>query len=249
MQRFFLPDAHLAAGETADLGPLQRQLHRVLRARPGARILLLDGRGAEYVTELASIDERRATGRVLEKRAAAGEPRVQLSLYLCALKADKMEWVLQKGTELGVSRFVPVISERTIVRPAAAIAGKFERWRAILREAAEQSGRGILPQLEQPLSWHEAVAAAEGLRLLPWEEAGGAPGLAQAFAAAFDAGDATRVSLLIGPEGGVSADEAQSAAEAGWEQVTLGPRILRAETAALAAAAVVMALAGEMGSR
>ncbi len=247
MHRFFLTNAQPAIGEAIDLSPLRHQLQRVLRAKPGDRVLLLDGRGFEYVTELEAANGRETTGRVLERHCAHGEPRAHVTLWQCALKADKMEWVLQKGTELGVSRFVPVISERTIVRPAAALLGKYERWRTIVREAAEQSGRGRVPELAEPLSYAEAVRQADGIRLLPWEDAGGAPSLAGRFGpAAGHAADA-RVSLLIGPEGGLSVAEAQVATETGWKLATLGPRTLRAETAALAAVALVMALAGEMG--
>jgi len=248
MQRFFLASALPATGGAVDLSPLRHQLQRVLRARPGDRILLLDGNGFEYVTELEAVDGRETTGRVLERRRATGEPRSHVTLWQCALKADKMEWVLQKGTELGVSRFVPVISQRTIVRPASALLRKYERWRTIVREAAEQSGRGLLPELAEPLVYAEAVRQAHGVRLLPWEEAGGAPSLSERFvrAASSEEGQ-TRIDLLIGPEGGLSAAEAQEAAAAGWQMSTLGPRTLRAETAALAAVAVVMALAGEMG--
>ncbi len=248
MHRFFLTNAPPATGAAVDLSPLRHQLQRVLRAKPGDRVLLLDGYGFEYVTELEAVDGREMTGRVLEKRRATGEPAIDVTLWQCALKADKMEWVLQKGTELGVSRFVPVISERTIVRPASALLRKYERWRTIVREAAEQSGRGLLPELAEPLPYAEAVRRADGMRFLPWEEAGGAPGLSERFARAIGgAAGQPRIDLLIGPEGGLSAAEAQEAVAAGWEIATLGPRTLRAETAALAAIAVVMALAGEMG--
>ncbi len=207
----------------------------------------MDGCGFEYVTELEAVDGRETTGRVLEKRRTTGEPRIHVTLWQCALKADKMEWVLQKGTELGVSRFVPVISERTIVRPASALVRKYERWRTIVREAAEQSGRGLLPELAEPLAYADAVRQADGVRLLPWEGAGG-PGLSERFVRATGGAEGqTRIDLLVGPEGGLSAAEAQEAVAAGWGLTTLGPRTLRAETAALAAVAVVMALAGEMG--
>ncbi|MBV7328943.1 RNA methyltransferase [Chloroflexi bacterium TSY] len=174
------------------------------------------------------------------------EPDVHLSLYQCRLKADKFEWVLQKGTELGVARFVPVISERSVVRPAQALLKKYERWNTIIREAAEQSGRGILPELREPLMWHKAVQHAQGIRLLPWEEAAGQskePRLGVALQHSIaTAKMISALNLMIGPEGGLTVDEIDGARDVGWHVVSLGPRMLRAETAALASVAVVMEL-------
>ncbi len=151
-QRFFVPGP-LAAGATVALDQLAPQLAQVLRMGAGDELVLLDGSGQEFRARLAAIDRRRATAQVIEVRACPAEPALHLTLYQCSLKADKFEWVLQKGTELGVSRFVPVIAERSIVRPAAALLGKYARWEAIVREAAEQCGRGRVPEIAPPLDW------------------------------------------------------------------------------------------------
>ena len=251
MHRFFLTGRSLASDSIVDLGEIRHQLGRVLRMQPGEAIVLLDGDGCEYVTELREIDGGGAWGKVLLKRAAPGEPLARVTLYQCALKGDRMEWVLQKGTELGVSRFVPVISERTITRPAEKVARKSDRWRTIIREAAEQSRRGRLPELASPLYWADAIADApstdDGLRLMPWEEANGQPSLSQILGGQGNAAPPRRqVCLLIGPEGGISHDEMQSALALGWQSASLGPRILRAETAAVAALSILMSGLGEM---
>lgn len=216
--------------------------------QPGDLLLLMDGSGREYLAELRAIGEAGVSGTVLEERAASGEPAVHLTLYQCALKNDRMEWVLQKGTELGVSRFVPVVSERTIVRPADKVARKANRWRTILREAAEQSRRGRIPALSEPLTWPEAVAhpGPDEVRLVPWERPGGSISLVKAVHAAAESGTPAAVALLIGPEGGISEAEMDVALAQEWNAVTLGPRILRAETAALAAVSIVMSGLGEM---
>lgn len=245
MHRFFLTDTPITPGQPIDLNPLAHQLRSVLRLGPGATILLLDNCGSAFPTEITRLNKNDAQGRVLVQEPASGEPPLILSLYLCALKADKFEWVLQKGVEMGVSRFVPVISSRTIVRPAEKISRKYPRWQAIIREAAEQCGRGRLPVLGEPLEWSVALAEGAGLRLLPWEEAGStSPALGTALAAA---GRPTECSLLIGPEGGIERAEAEQAIAAGWQAVTLGPRILRAETAALLAAGLVLHRLGDLG--
>jgi len=245
MHHFFLTHTPITPGQSVDLTPLAHQLRSVLRLSPGDQILLLDNAGCAHPTEILRLDKNAAVGTVLGQETALGEPPLSLSLYLCALKADKFEWVLQKGVEIGVSRFVPVISSRTIVRPAEKIAQKYERWQAIIREAAEQCGRGRLPVLAAPLAWSAAVAEASGLRLMPWETVGqDASTLGAALAATPTTG---QCSLLVGPEGGIDEAEAAQAVAAGWLPVTLGPRILRAETAALAAAAMILHRLGDLG--
>ncbi|MBW7885179.1 MAG: RNA methyltransferase, partial [Caldilineaceae bacterium] len=144
---------------------------------------------------------------------------------------------------LGVGCFVPVISARSVVRPAAALLRKYGRWQAIVREAAEQSGRSRLPVLMEPVAWEAAIGQAKGTRLLPWETAhAGSPSLGTAVANAKKGA----VAVAIGPEGGLTPEEVGDATAAGWQVVTLGPRILRSETAAIAAATIVMERCGEL---
>ena len=240
--RFFLPEISPKPDRSVDLTPLAHQLRSVLRLEPGSMITLLDGSGTAFHTEIVVLAADRATGCVVAQEPVESEPGVALTLYQCVLKRERFEWVLQKGTELGVSRFVPVISSRTVVRPAAKLLPKYDRWRAIIREAAEQSRRGRLPILESPLEWEEALAQGAGQRLLAWEEARGKE---SGFGDQLAVSDT--VSLLIGPEGGISRDEAAAASDRGWRSVSLGPRILRAETAAVAAASIVLHLAGSLG--
>ena len=240
--RFFLAGVSAELNRSVDLTPLAHQLRNVLRMTPGSMITVLDDSGAAYATRIEVLDAQQATGLVLARERVVSEPVIELTLFQCVLKGERFEWVLQKCTELGVRRFVPVISSRTVVRPAAKLLPKYERWRAIVREAAEQSGRGRLPVLEDPLNWEEAVLDGAGLRLFPWEEARqSAMGLGDAFTSS------AAISLLTGPEGGISQEEANAAIESGWQPVSLGPRILRAETAAVAATAIVFHLTGALG--
>jgi 16S rRNA (uracil1498-N3)-methyltransferase len=246
MQRFFLPDLLAAVGEDVSLAPLQHQLTRVLRVKPGAQLVLLDNQGGERLVEVISVERRDTLARVLEVRPTLAEPAVAVTLYQCALKGDKLEWVWQKATELGVSTMVPVISQRTVVRPVSGLRSKQARWDAIVREAAEQSGRGRLPTMAPACNFADLLADAPGLRLVAWEEEGeSSPGLIHALTRASLPVEA--VSLLIGPEGGLQSDEIAQAQAAGWQVVSLGVRILRAETAALAAVTLVMGALGEMG--
>ena len=241
MFRFFVEHGVLHPQTTIRLDSLAHQLHAVLRLKPGATVTLLDGSGSAYPAQIEQLDARHALLVVGDAQPGAAEPRLHLTLFQCSLKADKFEWVLQKGVELGVSRFVPVVSSRSIVRPLEALARKADRWRAVIREAAEQSGRSRLPELAAPQEYEDAIAAASGLRLLPWEEIAG-------DAAPISLAGVKSATLLVGPEGGLTQQEARAAQAAGWQLISLGNRILRAETAAIAAAAALFTLSGDLGA-
>lgn len=242
MYRFFLPNIGIAVNRTVSLDSISHQLHSVLRLQAGDQISLLDGLGFAYTTELLQLDRNRGRGKVLDKTLVTTEPWTYLTLYQCSLKADKFEWVLQKGTELGVSQFVPVIAERSVVKPASALEKKYERWQKILKEAAEQCGRGRIPILAKPLSIQDAFVTASGTKIMPWEESPthGARRPLRSLLPTDNNKRLPQLSLLIGPEGGLTAGEAENARSANWSIASLGPRILRAETAAVAATAIIM---------
>lgn len=253
MHRFFITGRALAVGQSVELPELARQLHKVLRLQPGAVVGILDGDGLLYEGTITRLDQETAIVALSGAVAPDTEPALTVTLYQCSLKADKFEWVLQKGTELGVAHFVPVVSARSIVRPVAALLKKYDRWRAIIREAAEQSGRTRLPSLEEPLALTQAARVSRSpgeLRFVPWEEApDDAPSLGAAVARATGtAAGCNRLALFIGPEGGLQNDEIELLRPE-WQPVTLGPRILRAETAALAAVTIVLDRSGGFHKR
>lgn len=234
--RFFVaPDSFSGDCVRVADAELARQLARVLRLGAGDRVLLLDGLGLAYEVELSELDRDSVLGRVVASEAAA-EPALALTLYVALLRPERFEWVLQKGTELGVRRFVPVQFARSL--PADRADGKkAERWRRIIREAAEQSCRGRLPELEAPQSFAAACAAASAadLALLLWE--GQASPLRDLLRRAGD--PPASVAVISGPEGGIAAQELTAAEERGIIPASLGPRIVRAETAPIAAAAAI----------
>lgn len=234
--RFFIKPAAIQAAEVRIDGGSAHQIRTVLRLQAGNEIVVLDNSGREWLVKLTQLDKQGVVGRVVEERQAQAEPKLHLTLYQATLKAGKLEWILQKGTELGVSEFVPVICRRSVVREALSLEKKRSRWESIIREAAEQSGRGKLPRLRPPLTLPEAVEQARSVDmiLMPWEKTV-EPSLRQMLTAV----QLEWVALFIGPEGGFTPDEAQLAQAAGAKLVTLGPRILRAETAALAAVTTI----------
>lgn len=245
MQRFFLPDLVPGVDEELSLAPIHNQLVRVLRVQAGSQLLILDNAGNERLLEIVRAERRDAVARVVEIRPALPEPAIPMILYQSILKLDKFELVLQKATELGVTTFVPVISRRTVARPGAALTNKQTRWESIVREAAEQSGRGGLPIVAPVCTFEEAITSAVGTRLLPWEEGAGSMGLLAALTQRNSPVES--VSILIGPEGGFEAGEVEAAQKLGWQVVSLGARILRAETAAVASLSLATAALGGLG--
>lgn len=250
---FFVDPGTIREGTAEIRGPIAHQMARVLRLRPGDDLELLDNSGAIFVARISDISREVVSAQVVEQRWPGTEPPVRLDLYQALLKGQKMEWVLQKGTEIGVTRFVPVLSERCVSRPTAAeMTSRLERWRAIVREAAEQSGRTRLPEVALLESFDQAVAsaAAAGLAVMAWEQEDQAS-LAQLLreAGQSESGDVPCVSVLVGPEGGFSRSEAALARVAGLRTVALGPRILRAETAAIVAATAVLWETGGLGGQ
>ena len=243
MRRFFVPSGCVRGGEVSLGAEFAHRLGRVLRLRPGDRVVLSDGAGREYEAELTALSARGVTGRVVGERPVLPEPAVELALYQALIRANRFELVLEKGTEVGVSRFVPVVSGRSQVRPERD-PGRADRWRRLVVEAAEQCGRGRPPAVDPPLPFAEALAGAPGLLLIPWE------GERSRGLGAFLPGLPERprtVSLFIGPEGGFDPAEVELARGRGAALVSLGPRVLRSETAGIVAAALVMHELGEMG--
>ena len=172
MHRFFVPPDRIRHRFVEFDADQAHQMRRVLRLRPGDRVTALEGTGRQYEVTLEEVGNARATGRAADPLAATGEPAARLTLYQSLLRREKFEWVLQKGTEIGVAAFVPVITRRSLVRDAEDVGPeKLDRWRRIIREAAEQSGRGLLPALSPPIAFAAAIegARAADVALIAWE--------------------------------------------------------------------------------
>jgi 16S rRNA (uracil1498-N3)-methyltransferase len=207
----------------------------------------MDDSGCEYVVVLSAISSSRLEGEVVEERDGLGDPGVKLTLYQGVLKGDKFEMVLQKGTEMGISAFVPVLCRRSIPRASKEWAGgRHSRWHSILTEAAEQSGRSRIPILGPLVSLSEALTHAPGVRLMAWEEET-ERGFRETLVEHMERIKGEGLSFLVGPEGGFAPGEVQEARDAGVMPVSLGRRTLRGETAGLAMAAAVMYQVGELG--
>lgn len=240
MHRFFVNPQFIS--ETAVSFPPEQahQLRAVLRMSVGDAVIVLDNAGQEYDVTLTAVDKKQVLGNITARRATTGEPATHLTLYLALLKRDNFEWVLQKGTEIGVNRFVPIITARTVV--TAVKPSKLERWQRILSEAAEQCRRARIPELAVPLTLTAAAAAhGAGVALMPWEEARDVT-----ITAALAERPGRSIALFIGPEGGFAESEVEYGRAHDLIPVTLGPRILRAETAAIVAATLALQARGDL---
>lgn len=236
--RFFLPNAVIHTGTTLD-ADIVHQWGRVLRFQPGQRVLLLDGHGRGYEVDITHIDKKQARWTILDTQTLHTEPTLEITLASAIIRPERFEWLLQKATEIGVTRFVPVIAERSRGEIESA-KGKHERWQRIIREAAEQSCRAVLPELTAPVPLRAVQLPSDAACLWLHEGQGTQPlrhHLQQSQRALW---------IVTGPEGGFSDDEtAWMATQPRWYASGLGQRILRAETAPLVAATIAMALHGE----
>ena len=228
--RFFVEedvvDQVVLSGEQA------HQIANVLRLKPGEQITLVRN-GAESLVVLESVDAAQVRGRCISKRSVDAEPRVRLTIALPILRGDRTEEVIEAVTQLGVSRIVPFVSARSVVRslPDA----KRERWMRVAREAAETARRGRVPVIEEARDWEKLFDSLDAPVLVAWES--------EVLVKLEDAlPQARQLSLVIGPEGGIGLDEIELARRHDATTVSLGRRNLRSETAATAAVARVVAL-------
>ena len=244
MARFFVSASNIFGG-VAYLSSSDTEHLRSLRIRNGEVFTVCDGNGTDYSCVLSKVDRDGAEATVLGTSPSVGEPSVSVTLYTAFSKGDKLEHVVQKAVELGAVAVVLFPSRRCVARPeGSALAKRVLRLARIAEEAAKQSGRGIVPTVTALDSYEEAIrrAASADLPLFCYENETDF-GLRQAMS---DRPGAVSVSLVTGPEGGFDRDEADLAASSGMITVTLGKRILRCETAPLAALTAVMFQTGNL---
>ena len=241
MVRFFVTPTGMALDRITLIGD-NAQHAKVLRLKAGEEVLLCDGEGNECLCRVEEMDARQLTVTVISRRESSTEPAVRVSVYMAFPKADKLEPVIQKATELGAYEIVAFPSARCISKPdEKSLAKKVERWQKIAASAAEQSGRGRIPRVLVLPSYKAALErAAEADKALLFYENEHATTLRMALEGQYASG-----SLLTGPEGGLEESEVKQALEAGLQVCTLGSRILRCETAPLCALSAVMYDSGE----
>ena len=242
MSRFFVdpsdykPDFMVLTGENAAHA-------KVLRLKNGEEVTVCDGAGRECICVVSDVSNHQISLVVKSQQEASTEAAVKVSVYMAFSKGDKLEHVIQKATELGAFEIVAFPSARCVSKPDdKSLSKKLERWQKIAASAAEQSGRGIIPEVVALRSYNEALerAAQADLGILFYENE-----QATTLHMALSAGEFKTLSLLTGPEGGLESREVEQASEMGLKVCTLGKRILRCETAPLCALSAVMYHTGE----
>ncbi|PKN99437.1 MAG: 16S rRNA (uracil(1498)-N(3))-methyltransferase [Chloroflexi bacterium HGW-Chloroflexi-4] len=238
MHRFFIPAELFHPTDIILPKDISQQICRVLRLKPGTEIMLLDDQGFEYTSRLSEVSESHCTASVITKQASSNEADTKITLLIALTQREKFELILQKCTELGVTTFLPIITTRTLIQKTSDADDKTPRWKKIITEAAEQSHRGRIPTLSPALKYADALKkpkADDSLKLILWEEEAN-----HSIKQHLRDFKGKHISLIIGPEGGLSEEEVELAKASGYIPVSLGKRILRMETAAIYAAGVVL---------
>lgn len=240
MPRFFTAD--VSGNSIITTGEDARHIGYSLRMKPGDEIIFCNS-GTEYICRITEITADHVVSGIIGTRPTESEPTVFLTLYQAYPKSDKLELIVQKAVELGVSRIVPFTSKRCVAKPPADKGGakRTERLNRIALEAAKQSGRGIVPEVAPPMTFGEAIGDMKRseIRLFCYENGG-----MRISEAGIDSKKS--VAVMVGSEGGFDRDEAEAAENAGAKSIWLGRRILRCETCPIAVSAIIMQLSGNM---
>jgi 16S rRNA (uracil1498-N3)-methyltransferase len=226
-----------------------KHIVKVLRLQQGDEVEICDGENTEYVAAISSLDNKSIRLNIMKKWTGRTEAPIEITLFQGIPKSTKMDMIIQKCTELGIKRIVPMITERTIVqlKDQKSEEKKIERWQKIADEAAKQSKRGVIPKILPPLALSEAIKASKefDLAVIPYEREEGL-GLKGILG---QQTNTVKVGIYIGPEGGFGEKEIEEAKNAGVIPVSLGPRILRTETAGFVALSILMYELGDLGGR
>ena len=245
MYHFFIEPEQVQGDEITVIGPDVNHIRSVLRMKPGEELMVSDGRGRTYGCVIDALESREIRLRIQKTEEISTELAAQVTLYQGLPKGDKLELIIQKCVELGVSRIVPVITRRTVVKlDAKKEASRVQRWNGIAHSAAKQSGRSLVPEVTGVHTLSEAVREAKELDvcLIPYELAKDMEKTRQELRAIRPG---QSVGIFIGPEGGFDQAEVEQVMEAGGRPITLGRRILRTETAGMAVLAMLTLLLGE----
>ena len=241
MANFYIEKSDITENTAVITGEEAQHISRVLRMKKGDNVTLCDGEGLFYEATLTDFSDKSVTAEITSSRKAETEPEVELTIFQGVPKNPKLETIVQKLTEIGAVKLVPVDTKRAVAKLDKA--AKVDRLRKIAREAAKQSKRGIVPEVEDSMSFKKAVemASEAELSIIAYEEE-----VETSLKMALSGKSPKTVSVMIGPEGGFEKEEVEFAKENGLVSVTLGKRILRTETAPLVIAGAILYELGEM---
>lgn len=247
MSRFFIGREAFGEDSVIISGEDVNHIRKVLRLQPGEVITVCDGEGKEYSARIELLEANYVKAGIVGMRECDTEPPVEITLFQGVPKSDKMDYVIQKSIELGVNAIVPVLTDRTVVKISTKkdCDAKTARWQRISLEAAKQCNRGIIPVVSEPVPFKKALESSKnyGQAFIPYEKEKSSR---LKDIVKFDSGT-KRIAVFIGPEGGFTEEEVAMAKECNIKPVTLGPRILRTETAGIAVLSILMYELGDIG--
>ncbi|MFH1369313.1 MAG: RsmE family RNA methyltransferase [Elusimicrobiota bacterium] len=240
MPHFFVPSKNIKNGRFVLKGEEALHILRVMRLKPGGNMQLFDGEGKIYSAEIESAAKDGLSGRILSENQSC-QVKTKINLFQAVPKGERMDWLVEKVAELGIGKITPIITERSVIREIAA--QKIERWKRLSQAASKQCGRADLMIIEKPLIFAEAIEGIpkDAASIIPWE----AEGARAVNDIAVQLRGSNSINIFIGPEGGFTFGEIESAKNAGILPVTLGSRILRVETAGIVSAVLVLNVSGE----
>lgn len=257
MTRIVIPEENITSDTVSITGDQARHLALVLRVKPSDMIDVLDGSGHKYNCRIVSVHKKEVVAEIMDKTPYSAESPLSITLVQSIAKGEKMDLIVQKSTELGVTRIVPVISERSQVKQT----NKAERWRRIALSAAEQSGRDKVPDIDEPVTLEEYLSGHMTPSAQGYIEDIKGVNLGASASIILSERQTERnlkntlsvlknrpaITLLVGPEGGFDGKEIAAAVEKGFIEVSLGPRILRTETAPITALSIIQYELGDIG--
>ena len=245
MPKFFVDPNQIKDDKIEIIGQDVRHIRDVLRLEPNAELIICDGKGIDYKSIIIQIEKEIILAQILDKTNSSAEPQTKLTLFQSLIKGDKFEWVIQKAIEIGVHEIIPMETTHCVVKidnPKKTEA-KVGRWNKIAQSAAKQSGRGVIPVVLNPISYAEALQLSEKMDIscVAYEKE-----MSTNLKTCLEGARGKTVGVLVGPEGGFSEKEVSMAKKADVKSITLGPRILRSETASIVLVSNILYELGEM---
>jgi len=240
MHKFFAQPQNIGESTIHLDGDDAKHITKVLRLGQNDMVMVCDGNCNDYLCTIATADKNGVALTINQVLKNTTECPLDITIYQSIPKSDKMDYIIQKCVELGVNEIIPVVTERTVVKVKDGDR-KRERWQRIALEAAKQCGRGVVPAIGEVCTFREAIDSEGGLKLFPYENER-ASSIRKVLE---EAQGVQKVRIFVGPEGGFAEEEAECARENGWQTVKMGPRILRCETAPVAATAAVIYMLGD----
>jgi 16S rRNA (uracil1498-N3)-methyltransferase len=237
-ESYYIDPKQVMGDQLRITGDELHHLGRVKRKQPGDIVWAVDGQGVAYETEIVEITKKEAFCHIIKTRRRLGEPISEVTLAQGVIKGERFDWLIEKAVEIGVSRIIPIQSENSVLKAGPQ---KLVRWRRVALAAMKQCGRSVLPEITEPKSFKKIVGLGTDCALRLIAEAG-----EQSTPVQVNGKGNRKALLIVGPEGGFSDSEVALARENGFQPVTLGPRRLRAETAGIVLASLVLGQLGEL---